>query len=154
MTAPFPDDLTPSLAALADAVIPPSDVYGVPGAGDPAIVALIVNDAGSRRGRLADAVRRLDHMAQDRFGDDFGALGPEDRQAVVRAYREAHGAEADMAASLVAQSYYRDDRVMASLGLEPRPPHPKGYDVKQGDWSLLDPVRRRDRLYRETEHGG
>ena len=35
--------------------------------------------------------------------------------------------------------YYRDDRVMRSLGQEPRPPFPKGHVVEQGDWSLLDP---------------
>jgi hypothetical protein len=39
--------------------------------------------------------------------------------------------------------YYRDDRVMVSLGLEARPPFPKGYVLEQGDWSLLDPVRAR-----------
>ena len=37
--------------------------------------------------------------------------------------------------------YYRDDRVMVSLGLEARPPFPKGHVLEQGDWSLLDPVR-------------
>ena len=45
--------------------------------------------------------------------------------------------------------YYRDDRVMRSLGMEPRPPFPKGFDIPQGDWSLLDPVRARGRVYRE-----
>ena len=35
--------------------------------------------------------------------------------------------------------YYRDDRVMVSLGLEARPPFPKGHVLEQGDWSLLRP---------------
>ncbi|MGH7054344.1 MAG: hypothetical protein ACREFK_16060 [Stellaceae bacterium] len=30
---------------------------------------------------------------------------------------------------------------MRSLGMEPRPPYPKGFEVESGDWSLLDPVR-------------
>jgi hypothetical protein len=47
--------------------------------------------------------------------------------------------------------YYRDDRVMRLLGQEPRPPFPKGHVVEQGDWSLLDPVRRRPRMYRLVE---
>jgi hypothetical protein len=37
---------------------------------------------------------------------------------------------------------------MQSLGLEPRPPFPKGHVVEQGDWSLLDPVRARPPMYR------
>jgi hypothetical protein len=47
--------------------------------------------------------------------------------------------------------YYRDDRVMRSLGQEPRPPFPKGHVVEQGDWSLLDPVRKRPRMYRVVD---
>ena len=50
---------------------------------------------------------------------------------------------------IILQCYYRDDRVMRSLGLEVRPPYPKGFEVEQGDWSLLDPVRARPKLYRE-----
>jgi hypothetical protein len=38
---------------------------------------------------------------------------------------------------VVLQCYYRDDRVVRSLGLEPRPPHPKGHVLEDGDWSLL-----------------
>jgi hypothetical protein len=34
------------------------------------------------------------------------------------------------------------------LGQGPRPPFPKGRVVEQGDWSLLDPVRARPRMYR------
>jgi hypothetical protein len=39
------------------------------------------------------------------------------------------------------QCYYRDDRVMRSLGMEPRSPFPEGFELEQGDWSPLDPVR-------------
>ena len=49
---------------------------------------------------------------------------------------------------LTFQCYYRDDRVMRSLGMEPRPPFPKGYEVAQGDWSLLEPVKARDPFWR------
>ena len=48
----------------------------------------------------------------------------------------------------VVQCYYRDDRVMLSLGIEPRPPFPQGHMIEQGDWSLLDPVRARAQMWR------
>ena len=44
---------------------------------------------------------------------------------------------------VVLQCYYRDDRVLRSLGLELRAPFPKGHVLPEGDWSLLDPVRAR-----------
>jgi len=46
--------------------------------------------------------------------------------------------------------YYRDDRVMRSLGIEPRPPFPGGFAVEQGDWSLLDPVKARAPFWRQA----
>lgn len=51
--------------------------------------------------------------------------------------------------SLILQCCYRDDRIMRSLGMEVRPPFPDGYEVEAGDWSLLDPVRRRAPFYRQ-----
>ena len=48
-----------------------------------------------------------------------------------------------MLVRVVLQCYYRDDRVLRSLGLELRAPFPKGYMLEQGDWSLLDPVKAR-----------
>jgi len=45
--------------------------------------------------------------------------------------------------------YYLNDRVIEALGREPRPPHPKGYDMEASDLTLLDDVRRRPKLYRE-----
>ena len=50
--------------------------------------------------------------------------------------------------ALVLQCYYRDARVMAAIGMQPRAPYPEGYEVEQGDWSLLDEVRQRDKFYR------
>ena len=37
-----------------------------------------------------------------------------------------------------------------SLGVEVRPPFPKGFEVERGDWSLPDAVRARPKLYREV----
>ena len=55
-----------------------------------------------------------------------------------------------MLSRLILQCYYRDDRVLLSLQMERRPPFPKGFQVEQGDWSLLDPVRARKPFYREV----
>jgi hypothetical protein len=46
-------------------------------------------------------------------------------------------------------TYYLEDRVIAALGLEARPPHPKGFVMGPSDPSLLAPVRARGKLYRD-----
>lgn len=49
---------------------------------------------------------------------------------------------------LVANAYYTDPRILTSLNKEDRPPFPKGNTLEQGDWSLLDPVKKRDPVFR------
>ena len=45
-------------------------------------------------------------------------------------------------------AYYQHPRVLSALGLDPRPPHPDGYRMAPDDLALLEPVRRRPRMYR------
>jgi hypothetical protein len=53
------------------------------------------------------------------------------------------GAAAETLGRVILQCYYRDDRVLRSLGIELRAPFPKGHVLPEGDWSLLDPVKAR-----------
>ena len=55
-----------------------------------------------------------------------------------------------LVAELLELDENRDDRVVRSLGLEPRPPYPKGYVLPHSDWSLLDPVCARPPFWRRT----
>ena len=136
------------LRAFAGAVIPASTEYGVPGADDEAIAADIVEGATGSAGEVAPGLAALDALSRERRGGGFVTLDPAGRVAVAEAFHAARRELARPLITLVAQCYYRDERVMASLGMEPRPPYPDGFEVEQGDWSLLDPVRRRERLYR------
>jgi hypothetical protein len=132
------------LRALAGAIIPPSRDYGVPGADD----ELIFNDILRSLERDHDDIcRALAHLAALARGD-FADLGPERRAEVAATFREIGGAPLAALVRVVLLCYYRDDRVMRSLGQEPRPPFPKGHVLEQGDWSLLDPVRARPPMYR------
>ena len=65
-------------------------------------------------------------------------------------FRALGGVAAATLSRVILQCYYRDDRVLRSLNLELRPPFPKGYDMEQGDWSLLDPVKARPATWRKA----
>ncbi len=139
-------DQTRSLRCLAGAMIPADVAYGVPGANDDAIFADIVSSIGPDAGPIGDALRQLDALA----GHPYADLEVDRRQAVAQAFRSAQPLAAARLAGLVVTCYYRDDRVMRSLGMEPRPPFPQGFELEAGDWSLLDPVRARPKMYREV----
>jgi hypothetical protein len=82
----------------------------------------------------------LDHLAR-LAGKPLAELDSAKRDAVAGEFRGTGGAAAAALVRVVLQWYYRDDRVLRSLGHELRAPFPKGYTLEQGDWSLLDPVK-------------
>jgi hypothetical protein len=141
---------TETLRAVVAMIIPASEEHGQPGADDPAIFADILASTGRQHQALGEALAALQALARAEGGNDFAALEEAARAAVVESFRRDHRAQADRLATLAVQCYYRDDRVMRALGMAPRPPFPDGFEVPEGDWSLLDPVRARPAFYRKT----
>lgn len=135
---------TRDLRAFAGTMIPASERHGVPGADDEAILADIVNSLGRDRDDIGLALGRLSILA----GGDFADLPADRRLVVANQLRAEGGGPLAALTRAILLCYYRDDRVMRSLGQEPRPPFPLGHAVEQGDWSLLDPVRKRAPFYR------
>ena len=134
------------LRIVAGMMIPASEQYAVPGADDAAIQIDIL----ATLGRDTEMVREaLDHLAR-LAGMPLANLGEAARDEVTRQFRGSGGAAAATLTRVVLQCYYRDDRVLRSLGLELRPPFPRGYELEQGDWSLLDPVRARPPMWRRV----
>jgi hypothetical protein len=127
------------LRTVAAMIIPASDEYKVPGADDPAIQADMLKTLGRDTGLVAKA---LDHLARV-AGKPLAALDAARRDSVIKEFRATGGAAAATLVRVVLQCYYRDDRVLRSLGIELRAPFPKGHVLQDGDWSLLDPVKAR-----------
>ena len=125
------------LRTIAAMIVPASDEYKVPGADDPAIQADMLATLGRDTGLVIAA---LDHLAR-LAGGPLAELAAAKRDAVALKFRKNGGAAAATLVRVVLQCYYRDDRVLRSLGLELRAPFPKGYVLPDGDWSLLDPVK-------------
>ena len=134
------------LKCIAGMIIPASTEFGVPGADDPVIFADIVKSLGRDQRDVQAAINSLCALAGGTFADQDASL----RYAATESFRARGGPEVAALSRAILQCYYRDDRVVLSLGLEARPPFPKGHTLEQGDWSLLDPVRARPKLWRDA----
>ena len=133
------------LRTVAAMIIPASEQHKVPGADDTAIQADILNTLG----RDTDMMRvALDHLAR-LAGKPLADLDSARRDKVAKEFRATGGAAAATLVRVVLQCYYRDDRVVRSLGIEPVAPFPGGRQLEQGNWSLLDAVRGRPPLWRD-----
>ena len=132
---------TNDLRRIAGLMLPASAEYKVPAADDPVIFADIVKSLGRDFAEVRAALAELAGIA-DR--DDASA------EAAAKALLAREDSRSTALGRAMLQCYYRDDRVVRSLGLEPRPPFPKGHELEQGDWSLLDPVRTRPKMWRDA----
>lgn len=132
---PFTPEERTILQTLAGMIIPPSSAYQVPGADDELIFADILNTARASENEVRKAL----------------AFAQSIDKPLQRATAELQGnPQLTPIVAIVMQCYYRDDRVMESLNMEARPPFPKGYEVPQGDWSILEPVQQRGKIWRDA----
>lgn len=139
-----------TLYALLDTIIPASTGHGVPGAGDESIAADVIASAGSLLGFIDESMTALNDLARDDQGAVYPDLEVGLKLRLAERFRANRPDAMGMVVALACQCYYRDARVMESLGVPPGPPFPEGHEIDQGDWSLLDPVRARAPFYRKS----
>lgn len=140
-----------TLTCVLDEIIPPSHDGRLPGAGELGLAEPVWKALQTRpelRPALAQGLAALDERARERRASRFAALPGADRRPVL----EQVGADVPaFLPGLVLQTcaaYYEDARVLRAHGHEARPPYPAGFEVDPTDFSILDPVRRRPKLYR------
>jgi hypothetical protein len=138
------------LQRLAGFMVPADAAFGVPGADD----ALIFDDILRSLGRDLAPVRLALARLRDLAGGDFATLDDAAAETAAMALLATQDATTVALGRAVLQCYYRDDRVVRSLGLEPRAPFPLGHTLEQGDWSLLEAVRGRARMWRDLDGTG
>ncbi len=132
------------LRCIAGMMIPADEQFGVPGADDAVIFADVVSSIGRDLAEVRAALAALAVLAGGAFAD----LDATRAEAVAAAFHARGGAAATLG-RVILQCYYRDDRVLRSVGHEPQAPFPRGRVLEQGDWSLLDAVRGRSNLWRD-----
>ncbi len=144
------DDQLRCLSILLDMIIPPDPTSGMPGAGELDFVGYVSEFARDRIDAIQTELDLLNQEAGNQYQRNFFDLEQRDRDALVDRLRSTNEQFAQTISVQTMACYYQDDRVVAALGMEARPPFPKGNEVKPGDLSLLDPVRQREQIYRDA----
>ncbi|MEZ5660525.1 MAG: gluconate 2-dehydrogenase subunit 3 family protein [Burkholderiaceae bacterium] len=147
---PFSAPQSATLTALMNLMIPASTDGRMPSAASLGLY----DDPGwltpEARAVLDRGLDALDAMAQAAHARAFADLAADDAMALVEAARREHRAFIEAFTLQTTARYLQQDSVMIELGLEPRPNWPKGYEVPEGDWNLLEPVRARGEIWRKV----
>jgi hypothetical protein len=131
------------LDAILDTLIPPSADGRMPGAG-----SLGLADAVRAQTQGAGELVSAGLAAVEAAG--FADLDLEDRVGVLRELESTQPAFVLTLYLPACAAYYQHPKVLVGLGLEPRPPHPKGYELEPGNLATLERVRKRGKLYRDV----
>ena len=135
-----------TLSAVLDEIIPPSQGGRLPGAGALGLAGGVERFLQRTPGAVAGLARTLDALAAERLA----TLAAAERTLALHDFEAKHPGFVPSLIAPTYVSYYQEPRVLEALGLEPRPPHPKGHVLEPGDLTLLDAVRRRGRIYRDA----
>lgn len=139
-----------TLSAVLDTLIPASPALGMPSAGESRIVEDVHQSVRNTRPILKDTLSQINSAALEQHQAEFSTLTFNQRTNLLKR-EDVVGIPAFRTLQFVLlQCYYRDPVAMKSLGMEPRAPFPEGFDIEQGDWDLLEPVKRRAKFYREV----
>jgi hypothetical protein len=142
--------MTPAfLSAFVDTLLPGDDgAPRLPSATDAGVATKLAHHLVAGRDRLAHEVV-LHAIANAARGDEaFVRADEAGRIAAVRRVEAEMRGPFQALVSVVLQDYYEAETVLVAMGWRADPPQPSGHVLSPFDESLLEPVRRRARMWR------
>jgi len=138
------------LAAMLDALVPPSGDF--PGAGAVALDHILAVAATSvdLDALLSRGLEATEEAARAAGASGLLGLDADGRERVLGRVEAAHGEFFEALVRHTYDGYYSHPTVIARLGLDPRPPHPRGHRVEPADLPDLDRVTARGPIYRRA----
>ena len=135
-----------TLSSVLDVVIPPTGDGKLRGAGQLGVgcyIGEVLKKMPALQPVFREGLDAVDKLAGERGAAEFAALPSEDQLAILMAQPFVH-----LLAFHAFAAYYQHPSVLEALGVPPRPPHPKGYELGPNDLSLVEAVRKRGPRYR------
>jgi hypothetical protein len=137
------------LSHVLNCLIPATDDF--PGAGDLGVasyVDTVVGRSAELKRLFAEGLTHIAMVSQAQQGQEFIDLADDQKDAVLRQVETLHPVFFEALVQHTYSGYYSHPTVIRLLGLETRPPQPRGYHLAPLDPTLLDRVKQRSLLYR------
>jgi hypothetical protein len=136
------------LALVLDTLVPASD--GFPGAGAVALDHVLATAAASAdfERLLSHGLRAVEEASRATDAAGFASLSLDDRENVLRRVEQSHAEFFEALLRHTYDGYYSHPTVIAQLGLDASPLHPRGHRVEAVDLPDLARVSARGPLYR------
>lgn len=147
-TMPFSSAQRAMLVVLMDQLIPASPDGRMPAASTLGLFDSPAPMTPRDRHLFDTGLADLDARARREHGQGLASLAPQAAAALVASLRAKGSPFLQAFATQTVGRYVSHPTVMPLIGLPPRPLWPEGNAVAPGDWSLLEVVKRRGKIYR------
>jgi hypothetical protein len=136
------------LTVVLDTLVPASG--GFPGAGEVALdhVLAVAASSGDVERLVSRGLQAVEEATRAAGAADLASLSPDDRESVLRRVEESHAGLFEALVRLTYDGYYSHPTVVARLGLDPSPLHPRGHRVEARELPDLSRVIARGPIYR------
>lgn len=138
------------LSLVLNMIVPPSPQRKLPGAADINFLEFLQTRATDIVPEIRRELDQLELLAKKQFACAFVTLQEQQRQSLVDEVRKLEPNFMNRLALETVTCYYEHPGVLAALEIEDRPPYPEGHQVIAGDLMLLQPVRKRGKIYRDA----
>ena len=138
------------VTCVLDRIVPREGT--MPGAGTAALEYLdrVVGDRGDYKRLFGDGLAQIEIAAQAAHGKGFTELSEEGRDCVLRRVEVSEPGFFQTLVRETCMGYYSNPLVVELLGLEVRPPQPRGHQLELGDLCALENVKQRGAVWRGT----
>nr|HPU52379.1 gluconate 2-dehydrogenase subunit 3 family protein [Burkholderiaceae bacterium] len=148
--ARFSDAHKAMLDRLCDLMIPASPDGRMPAASSLDLYADPGLLSQADRAVLESGLTQIAERAQAQHGLSVVQLSDAQAMPLIEAMRAEGSAFVQVFTVQTAGRYLMHPTVLPLIGLPARPHWPQGHAVDEGDWSLIDVVRQRPKLYRKV----
>jgi hypothetical protein len=139
------------LVSVLNRIVPAAGAF--PGAGDLGVASYIdrvVGQSTALRRLFAQGLVQITLMSLTQYAQPFTMLLEEQRDAVLRQVETTAPEFFEVLVTHTYSGYYSHPTIVRLLGMEGRPPQPRGYHLEPLDLSLLDNIKQRQPIYRQV----
>ena len=135
------------LNTILNLIIPPSKDGKMPGATDVGFFTYINSE--NLFSWIKEGLQNIAEESHKKYNREFLVLNDFEQVELIESLRRQLFQYFNRLTTEVINCYYQHDHVLEALGLETRPPFPQGYNLGEWDITLLEPVYKRGKIYRE-----
>tara|TARA_B100000315_G_scaffold207017_1_gene201652 strand:+ start:800 stop:1264 length:465 start_codon:yes stop_codon:yes gene_type:complete len=136
-----------TLLTVLNLIIPASENGKMPSANDVGFFTFMENE--NIESFIQEVLIMIIDASNNNYNQEFSMLSADIQLRLIDRLRRKHVRLFTSLINHVFQCYYQNDDVLEGIGMEARPPFPKGYFVEEGDILLLESVFERGKIYRD-----